>query len=167
MTNPQAGACAHFPYLHLLLIAPNGQKPAIWTPLNAEEGSVGVVRVAQGLHLDICGRVPHLDGIIQPTASQQPPIGTPRYPISYPTMAAQQPGRGPAITLPDGHQCIGACTGKPGASGVPGHVVESDRVALDHTRTLAALHIPHPRSEEHTSELQSLAYLVCRLLLEK
>src|SRR3989441_4436582 len=27
--------------------------------------------------------------------------------------------------------------------------------------------IPKPRSEEHTSELQSLAYLVCRLLLEK
>src|SRR2546425_8679073 len=25
----------------------------------------------------------------------------------------------------------------------------------------------HVRSEEHTSELQSLAYLVCRLLLEK
>src|SRR5205823_14123977 len=28
-------------------------------------------------------------------------------------------------------------------------------------------HYPYPRSEEHTSELQSLAYLVCRLLLEK
>src|SRR3989441_7654899 len=27
--------------------------------------------------------------------------------------------------------------------------------------------VPIPRSEEHTSELQSLAYLVCRLLLEK
>src|SRR5687767_15551059 len=27
--------------------------------------------------------------------------------------------------------------------------------------------IPAARSEEHTSELQSLAYLVCRLLLEK
>src|SRR2546425_2849241 len=27
--------------------------------------------------------------------------------------------------------------------------------------------ILHDRSEEHTSELQSLAYLVCRLLLEK
>src|SRR2546425_5463426 len=27
--------------------------------------------------------------------------------------------------------------------------------------------IPVVRSEEHTSELQSLAYLVCRLLLEK
>src|SRR5687767_15265754 len=34
---------------------------------------------------------------------------------------------------------------------------------------LARRGIPHPanRSEEHTSELQSLAYLVCRLLLEK
>src|SRR5205823_13887020 len=28
-------------------------------------------------------------------------------------------------------------------------------------------HYWKPRSEEHTSELQSLAYLVCRLLLEK
>src|SRR2546425_1763779 len=27
--------------------------------------------------------------------------------------------------------------------------------------------VPCARSEEHTSELQSLAYLVCRLLLEK
>src|SRR5205823_11506138 len=27
--------------------------------------------------------------------------------------------------------------------------------------------VPQSRSEEHTSELQSLAYLVCRLLLEK
>src|SRR2546425_7594305 len=27
--------------------------------------------------------------------------------------------------------------------------------------------VADPRSEEHTSELQSLAYLVCRLLLEK
>src|SRR2546425_1712959 len=31
----------------------------------------------------------------------------------------------------------------------------------------AATTTPAPRSEEHTSELQSLAYLVCRLLLEK
>src|SRR3712207_7321511 len=28
-------------------------------------------------------------------------------------------------------------------------------------------HLPGPRSEEHTSELQSRQYLVCRLLLEK
>src|SRR2546425_3866954 len=36
---------------------------------------------------------------------------------------------------------------------------------------MADLHLESPltkeRSEEHTSELQSLAYLVCRLLLEK
>src|SRR2546425_2275703 len=30
-----------------------------------------------------------------------------------------------------------------------------------------AASVPSARSEEHTSELQSLAYLVCRLLLEK
>src|SRR2546425_13281387 len=31
----------------------------------------------------------------------------------------------------------------------------------------ARIETPFARSEEHTSELQSLAYLVCRLLLEK
>src|SRR2546425_5207623 len=30
-----------------------------------------------------------------------------------------------------------------------------------------SVRVRHLRSEEHTSELQSLAYLVCRLLLEK
>src|SRR2546425_5692814 len=34
-------------------------------------------------------------------------------------------------------------------------------------RTLLPSVLDHDRSEEHTSELQSLAYLVCRLLLEK
>src|SRR5205823_14920705 len=32
---------------------------------------------------------------------------------------------------------------------------------------LEVVPLKHLRSEEHTSELQSLAYLVCRLLLEK
>src|SRR2546425_3327773 len=32
---------------------------------------------------------------------------------------------------------------------------------------IQASHLTDERSEEHTSELQSLAYLVCRLLLEK
>src|SRR5687767_15552340 len=38
-----------------------------------------------------------------------------------------------------------------------------------HSRARPARGKPRPRSrsEEHTSELQSLAYLVCRLLLEK
>src|SRR2546425_9751814 len=34
-------------------------------------------------------------------------------------------------------------------------------------RAIARRFFHRPRSEEHTSELQSLAYLVCRLLLEK
>src|SRR2546425_805002 len=38
------------------------------------------------------------------------------------------------------------------------------RLALDSPRSRTVF---HNRSEEHTSELQSLAYLVCRLLLEK
>src|SRR3979490_3478517 len=39
------------------------------------------------------------------------------------------------------------------------------RVPEDHPAKLVT--IDAERSEEHTSELQSLAYLVCRLLLEK
>src|SRR4051794_24632869 len=39
--------------------------------------------------------------------------------------------------------------------------------ALAVHRHLAQLHPEHPRSEEHTSELQSPVHLVCRLLLEK
>src|SRR5205823_1902174 len=40
---------------------------------------------------------------------------------------------------------------------------------IDGTPTLVPVpsRMSCPRSEEHTSELQSLAYLVCRLLLEK
>src|SRR5438034_8469258 len=36
-----------------------------------------------------------------------------------------------------------------------------------HIRTLQRRDLPSPRSEEHTSELQSHSDLVCRLLLEK
>src|SRR2546425_9485186 len=39
--------------------------------------------------------------------------------------------------------------------------------ARDVEQRLALGHALDVRSEEHTSELQSLAYLVCRLLLEK
>src|SRR2546425_4195631 len=39
--------------------------------------------------------------------------------------------------------------------------------ALELFEALPLPHVHRSRSEEHTSELQSLAYLVCRLLLEK
>src|SRR3989441_5274793 len=38
---------------------------------------------------------------------------------------------------------------------------------LNHPSPIVEVRAPSSRSEEHTSELQSLAYLVCRLLLEK
>src|SRR2546425_1612371 len=38
---------------------------------------------------------------------------------------------------------------------------------LERLRLAGEVQEQEPRSEEHTSELQSLAYLVCRLLLEK
>src|SRR5687767_15628044 len=41
--------------------------------------------------------------------------------------------------------------------------VEWDKITLFHMDEYMGM----DRSEEHTSELQSLAYLVCRLLLEK
>src|SRR3989441_4065320 len=46
-------------------------------------------------------------------------------------------------------------------------LVRTERIEY-HAVTKGALYLYRdPRSEEHTSELQSLAYLVCRLLLEK
>src|SRR5687767_15765009 len=48
--------------------------------------------------------------------------------------------------------------------------VERVEDLVDHLLHLLAMAAPgflQDRSEEHTSELQSLAYLVCRLLLEK
>src|SRR5205814_10245999 len=45
---------------------------------------------------------------------------------------------------------------------------ENTRVYPDYSQSgTQALAPEHPRSEEHTSELQSLRHLVCRLLLEK
>src|SRR3989454_4093098 len=43
----------------------------------------------------------------------------------------------------------------------------SDRPGIEDPRPVTAERIPHVRSEEHTSELQSPCNLVCRLLLEK
>src|SRR5437762_9523344 len=42
-----------------------------------------------------------------------------------------------------------------------------EQALFDDLVTLGMQGVPAPRSEEHTSELQSPMYLVCRLLLEK
>src|SRR2546425_6912739 len=56
----------------------------------------------------------------------------------------------PSLTVASFYDCSSAFHGRLGR-----HVAHDDLTIYDH------------RSEEHTSELQSLAYLVCRLLLEK
>src|SRR3712207_7778333 len=50
---------------------------------------------------------------------------------------------------------------------LPGHVVLVARVPGDVVHGAGARDARLARSEEHTSELQSRQYLVCRLLLEK
>src|SRR2546425_2595401 len=55
-------------------------------------------------------------------------------------------------------------TSRPSISKAP--EVTSKKRGIRCTRVLLPAPL-EPRSEEHTSELQSLAYLVCRLLLEK
>src|SRR3712207_7173314 len=58
------------------------------------------------------------------------------------------------------------------AQSVPATVVSAGRVYLEDGKIIAcgassSLDVVSRRSEEHTSELQSRQYLVCRLLLEK
>src|SRR3712207_7256531 len=57
----------------------------------------------------------------------------------------------------------GASPGE-GANGGTFQTLRADRSRPDHRRGVGSR---LPRSEEHTSELQSRQYLVCRLLLEK
>src|SRR3712207_7705315 len=70
------------------------------------------------------------------------------------------------VALGDRHQSRGESHGRPagGAAGgeaVPVGVVGDAEEGVEGVRTHGE------RSEEHTSELQSRQYLVCRLLLEK
>src|SRR2546423_3448266 len=68
----------------------------------------------------------------------------------YTTLFRSQPAANP----PDGEpSAVSSLPGLSGAAAAGAARPGSDETAL--------------RSEEHTSELQSLAYLVCRLLLEK
>src|SRR2546422_7688591 len=56
---------------------------------------------------------------------------------------------------------------RPGTSGPAGAIYRWARVARIAEESPLSSAWPGPRSEEHTSELQSRLHLVCRLLLEK
>src|SRR3712207_7965306 len=68
------------------------------------------------------------------------------------------PTRPPCSPQPAPPWCPTSCVGRTAYRQVNG----SDAVGLDKRQRS-----PWTRSEEHTSELQSRQYLVCRLLLEK
>src|SRR2546425_7029806 len=67
--------------------------------------------------------------------------------------------------------CSGDCTNFPNGHGVTHALDIGGQFAAGPADALrvgvAVRNVGFKRSEEHTSELQSLAYLVCRLLLEK
>src|SRR5687767_15478236 len=68
------------------------------------------------------------------------------------------------ITRADRQGRPGPAQGRLNANERTGRQAKYERVGAPAVDRLGAR---SPRSEEHTSELQSLAYLVCRLLLEK
>src|SRR2546425_5769483 len=79
--------------------------------------------------------------------------------------------RGVASPRPESHSTI---LRAPSMHGVPSNAPEfistpfSDTIgSVSPSTATTCRSCPRTRSEEHTSELQSLAYLVCRLLLEK
>src|SRR2546425_5051746 len=80
------------------------------------------------------------------------------------------------VDLAHGHAARGELRALGIAVRAAGPGVEEDRRRGHHGTSVPAIRVaaalnmppsPWQRSEEHTSELQSLAYLVCRLLLEK
>src|SRR5256714_11256362 len=75
---------------------------------------------------------------------------------------ANEPRNAP-ITLPT----IGTGTPSPAPTIPPTRAPHADRRDPPNVRVSRKPSHHSTRSEEHTSELQSLAYLVCRLLLEK
>src|SRR5690554_7296136 len=87
----------------------------------------------------------------------------------YTTLFRSQAREGHLITvagaLPAVYAVVGwmAGLGNRRAFGIASHS-HREYAAL---RRVIRQHVPHSRSEEHTSELQSRPHLVCRLLLEK
>src|SRR3712207_8480944 len=91
----------------------------------------------------------------------------------YPYFRAITSKQGPEVTM-EGHKVL--MFGSNAYTGLTGdeRVIEAAHKALDKygagcagSRFLNGTLDLHVRSEEHTSELQSRQYLVCRLLLEK
>src|SRR3712207_8201760 len=92
----------------------------------------------------------------------------PRSPLfPYPTLF-RSAGCGCVV----GHVLVSLISGRSGPhlkrrTGSPRIDIVGEETPEPGPATVAKCYRPAPRSEEHTSELQSRQYLVCRLLLEK
>src|SRR3712207_8850551 len=74
----------------------------------------------------------------------------------------------PYTTLFRSHDCVSARGDlRADAVGVGDGAQVVDAVEVESRDGITPVAAPRSRSEEHTSELQSRQYLVCRLLLEK
>src|SRR5205823_12785935 len=97
------------------------------------------------------------------------PSSSPRHPLSFPTRRSSDLTAQRVVVMYAGKVIEEAPVGElfshprhPYTQGLIRSIPRIDTAAVRKTRLEAI-----GRSEEHTSELQSLAYLVCRLLLEK
>src|SRR2546425_1363898 len=99
-------------------------------------------------------------------------IRPPPIPPLFPSTTLSRPPLRVAVSDRQPHVLARALRPEGGRRERSGHAEEQDLAPVarrEDARRLGAGHARavHHRSEEHTSELQSLAYLVCRLLLEK
>src|SRR5205823_13671855 len=87
----------------------------------------------------------------------------------YTTLFRSRVGEKVTVSFIDGSDISQALFVAGAADAVVLMVGDTDTEGFDHGLSLTGNQnqLVQARSEEHTSELQSLAYLVCRLLLEK
>src|SRR2546425_5193256 len=111
-----------------------------------------------------CGASRRLPGRPRKGVEQAAGASLPEAPLQSSELPYAQPQRPRSLRIRDASDQRGL--EQPG----PRHFLSAHREGL-HKGTLLSNRKEVPRaglrSEEHTSELQSLAYLVCRLLLEK
>src|SRR3989441_3197531 len=96
-----------------------------------------------------------------PLAGRAPPVPAPRLAVSARTLGATW-----RVPLPPPPNTATAAPPPPNTTTAPMTAGVSERRLTPLVATRSSSWVKR-RSEEHTSELQSLAYIVCRLLLEK
>src|SRR2546425_5025163 len=88
--------------------------------------------------------------------------------VARPTVAEPVPSSRPSRAVSPTRPSVSLLPNVPSVSVASKRLERASTSRVAHSVSANCGATDHPdRSEEHTSELQSLAYLVCRLLLEK